>query len=74
MAAYLPSQCGSPEQPSVFKNSSHHGQSFRTLNTMREQRVLCDVTVRVGEKDILGENLANLDVISVLFLVRASCK
>ena len=62
---------GSPEQPSVFKNTFHHGQSFKTLNTMRQQRVLCDVTVRVGDKEILGNVvfiIATLKIIRNLLL------
>uniref|UniRef100_A0A7M5WW90 BTB domain-containing protein n=2 Tax=Clytia hemisphaerica TaxID=252671 RepID=A0A7M5WW90_9CNID len=52
------STCGSPEQPSIFKNNFHHGRSFETLNVMREQRVLCDVTVRVGSREILAHRSA----------------
>lgn len=39
----------------VFKNVNHHSKSFEILNTMRQQELLCDVTVRVSTKDILGE-------------------
>lgn len=46
--------CSQPESPSIFRNVQHHGKTFETLNEMREQRTLCDVTVRVGSRDILG--------------------
>ncbi|XP_057297564.1 kelch-like protein 2 [Hydractinia symbiolongicarpus] len=36
----------------LFKNASHHSKSFEILNTMRQQQLLCDVTVCVGNKNI----------------------
>ena len=39
----------------VFKNVNHLTKAFDMLNTMRKQHLLCDVTVRVGNKDILGK-------------------
>ena len=38
----------------IFKNAQHHTKAFEMLNNMRSQHLLCDVTVRVGNKDILG--------------------
>lgn len=46
------------EHLNIFKNSQHHGRSFETLNAMREQQILCDVTVRAGGKDILAHRSA----------------
>ena len=39
----------------VFKNITHHTKSFEILNVMRQQHLLCDVTVHVGNKDVLGK-------------------
>lgn len=68
MASSPGSTSGSPEQPSVFKNSNHHARSFETLNVMREQHVLCDVTVRVGGKNILGEFISVKESILFVYL------
>lgn len=68
MASSSSSFCGSPEQPSLFKNAFHHGKSFKTLNTMRQQHVLCDVTVRVGDKEILGNS--DVKLYFVLFVYK----
>ena len=48
----------------VFKNVSHHSKSFEILNTMRQQELLCDVTVRVSTKDILGKILIIINDLS----------
>ena len=38
----------------VFRNTLHHSKSFETLNTMRQQHLLCDVIVKVGGREING--------------------
>ena len=39
----------------VFKNTLHHTKSFDMLYTMWKQKLLCDVTICVGEKSIEGQ-------------------
>jgi len=36
----------------VFRNNQHHTKTFEKLNELREQHLLCDVTVQVGNKNI----------------------
>jgi len=42
----------------VFRNTLHHSKSFETLNTMRQQHLLCDVIVKVGGREINAHRAA----------------